>query len=190
MNLVNFTVGEDVRIGRDLVAREVVVTDEVLAWLVHVHSVGQLLAAEQNGETVTAVVGLVALADFERVVGEVVVHDVRQIVANGEEAEDLTVMVQELLLGGYLTTAELFLQEFKKFGVLPHLNGLLALLEGIRRCWLRRRQGTSLLLHTDKAFESYRGRRIVVTATGERVQIWRRLDRPLHLSDNLISAST
>lgn len=155
LDLVNFTVGEDVSCGRDFVASQVVVANEVLAWLVHVHSVRQLLAAEKHGETITAIVGLVAFANLKRVVGEVVVHDVRQIVAYGEEAEHLTVMVQELLLGGQLSTAERLLQEFQKFGILLHLNGLLARLEGIRRCLLGRRQVTSLLLHTDKAFESY-----------------------------------
>ena len=95
---VDAPVGVDVRGWCDLIAGQIVVTDEVLAWLVHIEAVWQLLAAKKNGEGVTSVVGVVALANLERVIGQVVVHHVGQVVAGREEAEHAAVVVQELFL--------------------------------------------------------------------------------------------
>jgi hypothetical protein len=46
----------------------------------------------------------VRLIDFNCVIGQVIVNDVRQVLTEGEEAEHLTIVVQELLLGSNLTT--------------------------------------------------------------------------------------
>ena len=153
LDLVGLAVGVDVGLGGDLVAGQVVVTDEVLAWLVDVHAVGEFLAAEEDSESVSAVVGAVALADLESVVGQVVVHDVWQVLALGEESEDLAIVVEELLLSGDLATAELLLEELQQLGVLLHGHGLLARLEVVCGAGQRGRQITSLLLY-NKAFES------------------------------------
>ena len=95
---VDAPVGVNVRRGCDLVAGQIVVTDEVLAWLVHIEAIWQLLAAQKNGKGVTSVVRVVALANLERVIGQVVVHHVGQLVAGREEAENATVVVHELFL--------------------------------------------------------------------------------------------
>ena len=153
LDLVDSAVGVDARIRRDLVASQVVVTNEGVSGLVHIDAVGELLTAKVDGETIPAVVGLMALTDFKGVIAEVVVHDVGKVFALSEEAEHLTVEVQELLLGGDLTASELLLEELQELGVLLLRHGLLALNEVVTRNGNRRRQFTSLLLF-NKAFES------------------------------------
>lgn len=91
-------VGIDVRLGSDLVASQVVVADEVLAWLVHVVAVGELCTAQVHRERIPAVVGAVVLTDLEGVVRQIVMDRVGQVVAGAEEAEDAPVEVEELLL--------------------------------------------------------------------------------------------
>ena len=82
---INTAVGVDVRCWCDLVAGQVVVTDEVLAWLVYIKAVWQLLSTQQHCKRVSTVVRVVALANLERIIRQVVVHNVWQFVAGGEE---------------------------------------------------------------------------------------------------------
>ena len=153
LDVIDSAVGIDARVRRDLVASQVVVTDEGVTRLVHIDTVGQLLTAEVDGETIPAVVGLVALANFKGVIAEVVVHDEGKVFALGEETEHLTVVIQELLLGGHLTASELLLEELQELRVFLLRHRLLALDEVVTRNGNRRRQFTSLLLF-NKAFES------------------------------------
>lgn len=99
----------------DLIASQVVVADEILAWLVHVKAVWQLLSSQKKRKRVASVIGSMGLSDLNGVVGQVVVHDERQVLTGREEAQDLTVVVEELLLGRNLATAEFLLE------VLEHL---------------------------------------------------------------------
>lgn len=122
--LVDALDGEDSAVGvnvagwGDLIGSQVVVTDEVLAWLVHVEAVWKLLSAEEEGEGVTAVVWMVHLANFEGVIGQVVVDGVLELITLTEEAEDLTIVVEELLLTGNLATTEGLLEELLHLAVL------------------------------------------------------------------------
>jgi len=52
------------------------------------------------------------LTNFNRVVSKEVVHNERKVLASGEEAQNLAVLVEELLLAGNLTATKLFLHEF------------------------------------------------------------------------------
>jgi len=128
-NIVHPSVGIDAGCGRNFIACQVVITDEALARLVHVDTVGQLLATEVDGESIPTVVSLVALTDLESIVTQVVVHDERKIFTLGEEAQDLAVMVQELLLAVNFTTTKLLLKELEEFRVLLLRLRLLGLLE-------------------------------------------------------------
>ena len=151
---VDAAVGVDVGGWGDLVASQVVVTDEVLAWLVDIETVWELLSAEEHGESISSVIGVVALTDLEGVIGEIVVDDVGEIVLGGEETEDATIVVQELLLGLDFAATEALLHEVSHLGVVDARLGDLRLLEvvfGGSRC---RWQGSSLTLHNYKAFES------------------------------------
>lgn len=95
---VDASVGVDVRGRCDLIAGKIVVTDEVLTWLVYIEAIWQLLTAKKNGEGVTTVVRVVALTNLERVIRQVVVHHIRQVVAGREETENATIVVEELFL--------------------------------------------------------------------------------------------
>jgi hypothetical protein len=76
------------------------------------------LSAEEKGETVTAIVGVVHLADLNGVVGQEVVNDERKVLADAEEAEHFAVVVEELLLRGDAATSERLFHEFLKVIVL------------------------------------------------------------------------
>lgn len=130
---VDAPVGVNVRGGCDLIAGQIVVTDEVLAWLVHIEAIWQLLAAKKNGEGVTSVVRVVALTNLERVVSQVVVHHVGQLVARREETENATVVVQELFLGLYFAATEALFHEVAHLGVVNAWLGDLGLLEVVAR---------------------------------------------------------
>ena len=93
LDIVDPAVRVDARCGRDLIAREVVIANEALARLVNVNAIGKFLAAEVDGESIPSVVSLVALADLEGIVAQVVVHDEGKIFTLCEEAEDLTIVV-------------------------------------------------------------------------------------------------
>lgn len=96
---VDATVGIDVGGWGDLVAGQVVVADESLAGLVDVVAVWESRSTEEDSEGVSTVVRVVALTDFEGVISQVVVDGVWEVLAGGKEAENLTIFVQELLLG-------------------------------------------------------------------------------------------
>lgn len=96
---VDATVGIDVGGWGDLVAGQVVVADESLAGLVDVVAVWESRSTEEDSEGISTVVRVVALTDFEGVVSQVVVDGVWEVLAGGKEAENLTIFVQELLLG-------------------------------------------------------------------------------------------
>jgi len=106
---IDAAVSVDIGCGGDLVASQVVVTDEALAWLVSVVAIGKLLAAEQESKGIPAVVGEVALTDLKSVISQVVVDSVGEIVTSGEVAEHLAVFVQELLLGHNFAATHLLL---------------------------------------------------------------------------------
>ena len=94
-----------------------------------------------------------ALTDLESVIGEVVVHDVGQVVAACEETQDAAIIVQELLLGLNLATTETLLHEVSHLGVVDSRLGDLRLLEVVSRCSGCSGEGSSLALNNYKAFE-------------------------------------
>ena len=145
-------IGVDVGLRSDLIASQVVVTDEVLAWLVHLVAVGQLSAAQVNRECISTVVWAVVLTDLESVIGQIVVHGVGQVVASAEETEDVSVEVEELLLRVDLATTELLLHKVLHLWVVLARHWLLGDLEVILGLGLGGRKLTSLFLY--KAFES------------------------------------
>jgi hypothetical protein len=93
----------------NFIASQVVVTNEVLAWLVYIKPVWELLSSQQKRKRITAIVGSVTFSDLNRVVSEVVVDDVRQLIMDRVKTEHLAVVVKELFLGSnFATTKTLF----------------------------------------------------------------------------------
>ena len=115
---VGSAVGADVARWSDLVGGQVVVADEVLAWLVHIEALWKSLSPEEESEGIAAVVWMVDLTDLEGIISKVVVDDVLEVIALAEEAEHLTVVVKELLLGLDLASAEGLLEELLHLSVL------------------------------------------------------------------------
>ncbi len=152
LNDEDAAVGVDVRLGRDLVASQVVVANKVLAWLVDVVAVWELRAAQVHREGVSAIVGAVVLADLESVISQVVVHGVRQVVTSAEESQDLSIEVKELLLGVDLAATKRLLHEVLHLRVVLAGHCLLRSLKVVLGLGLGRWQLDSLFLY--KAFES------------------------------------
>ena len=98
LNNVDLAIGVNVADWGNLVSGQVVVSNEALAWLVHIETVWQLLSSQEEREGITSIVGMVHFTDLDGIISQVVVDNVWEIVTDGEEAEDLTVMVKELLL--------------------------------------------------------------------------------------------
>ena len=80
---VDAAVGVDVGGWGDLVASQVVVTDEVLTWLIHIKSVWQFLSSQQNCKSVSSIIGIMALTDLKGIVSKVVMYDIWQLLAGG-----------------------------------------------------------------------------------------------------------
>lgn len=116
-DLINSTEGVDDTSWVDLVAGEVVIPNKVLAWLVHIKSVWKFLSSQEEGEGVTSVIWAVGLSDLDGVIGQVVVEDVWQVLADSEESEHLSVFVQELLLGGNFAATEALFKVLQKLNV-------------------------------------------------------------------------
>ena len=124
---VDLSIGVDVAVWGDLVSGQVVVSDELLSWLVDIKAVWKLSSSQKKGEGVTAIVSMVNLTDLNGVISQVVVDDVWEAVVSGEETEYFAVVVQELLLGFNLTTTEGFLEELNHLSILLWWNWNLAL---------------------------------------------------------------
>ena len=138
---VNLAVGVDVRFWSNLIASEVVVTDESLAWLVNVEAVGKLASAETDGEPVSSIVRAVNFTDLESIVSQIVVDNEGKVIALGEEAKHLTVVIQELLLRLNFAATEALLHVVSHLGVLLWLVGSLRddeVVIGVRLRWIQR----------------------------------------------------
>ena len=149
-DLKNAAESIDVALWGDLVAGQVVVANEGLSWLVDIEAVWELLSAEEQGKGVAAIVRVVNLTDLDSVVGKVVVDNVWEVVATGEEAEDFPVVVEELLLGGNFATTEGLLEELLHLWV--SLRGNLDQRRGEVVDWALLSGGKlgTLALHTDE----------------------------------------
>ena len=149
---VDAAVSVDIGCGGDLVACQIVVTDEALAWLVSVVAIWELLTAEKEGKGISTVVRVMALTDFESVISQVIVDSVGEIITGSEVAEHLAVVVQELLLGLNFAATKLFLHEVAHFRVINLRYWNLRLGKVVHRGRLGSWQLNSSLLY--KAFES------------------------------------
>lgn len=89
----------------NLIERQVIIAHENETRLSNCERVGDLPALKKLSEVVTAIIGGVHFSNFYGIIRQVVVHDERQIVPASVEAEDLAVIVQELLLRGDTATA-------------------------------------------------------------------------------------
>ena len=98
--------------------------------------IGQLLSSEQESEGVATIVGGVNFSDLNSVISQVVVDNEGQVFGSSEEAEDLSVVVQELLLGGDFTATEGLFEELLHLTVTLGGNSVLRLAKGIIRSGL------------------------------------------------------
>ena len=73
---IDSAIGIDVALWSDLVSSHIVVSNELLSWLVHIESVWKLLSSQEKWEGVTSIVRVVDLTDLHSVIGQVVVNHI------------------------------------------------------------------------------------------------------------------
>jgi len=103
--------------GVDFIASQVVVTNKVETGLVNITSEGETLSVQKLWEVVAAIVGVVNLTDLDGVISQEVVNNKWKIFAVSIEAQNLAILVKELLLAGYLTTTQGLFHVFLHFVV-------------------------------------------------------------------------
>lgn len=106
MDVEEATKSIDGLIGVDLIAGQVVVTNEAETGLVNIRSEGELLSSKELWEGVTTVVGVMNFTDLNSVISQVVLEDERKIFRLAEEAEHFAVVIKELLLASNFATAK------------------------------------------------------------------------------------
>ena len=139
-------IGIDVAIGLNLVVGQIVISHEAEARLRHGEAVRNLPPLQEKGKVITAVVRGVHLSNLYGVIGEIVVDDERQVVPSCVEAEDFTIVVQELLLRGHTAATERFLHELLQVGGFLNLR-LLVLSLGKVVPWKPFSRGLRLFLY-------------------------------------------
>ena len=85
--------------------------------LCHLEVTRQSLSLHQKGEVVATVIRVVHFSDFNGVISKEIVNDEGKFVEAGEEAEDLSVVVEELLLALDSATAKRFLHVLLEAGI-------------------------------------------------------------------------
>lgn len=73
---IDSAIGIDVTLRGDLVSSHIVVSNELLSWLVHIESIWKLLSSQEKWEGVTSIVGVVDLTNLHSVIGQVVVNHI------------------------------------------------------------------------------------------------------------------
>ena len=111
LNFKFTSVSNDVAGRGDLIAGQIVISDEGLAWLVHVETVWEFLSTEKQCKGVSSVVGVVDLTDLNGIVSQVVMDNKRKTIIFGEETQNLSVFIQKLLLRGNLAATKALFKE-------------------------------------------------------------------------------
>ena len=142
--------GVDVACWGDLIAGQVVVSNEGLTWLVDIEAVWKFLSTEEQGKGIATIVGVVHLTDLNGVIGQVVVYYEWKVAALCKEAKYTAVVIQELLLGSNFATTKSFLKELFHLRVSLWWNLNLRVCEVVDwalLCWCKL---TSGVLNNDK----------------------------------------
>ena len=110
-NLEDAAKSIDITVWCDLIAGQVVVSNEGLSWLVHIKAVWKFLSTEEEGESVATIVGVMNLTDLNGVIGQIVVYYEWKIVTTGKEAKHMAIVIQELLLRSNFASTKSLLKE-------------------------------------------------------------------------------
>ena len=126
----------DATTGEDLITGQVVISDKGLTRLLYLTGVGQFLSSEEAGKRVKSVILVMGLTDLNGIVSQVVVDHKRSVLVGAVESEDLSVVIQELLLRGNLATSELLLKVLEHESITLGGNWDLFVVEGVLRQFL------------------------------------------------------
>lgn len=111
LNFKFTSVSNDVAGRGNLIAGQVVISDEGLAWLVDVKAVWEFLSTEKKCKGISSVIGVVDLTDFNSVISQVVMDNKWKTIVFGEETQNLSVFIQKLLLRGNLPATKALFKE-------------------------------------------------------------------------------
>jgi hypothetical protein len=86
-------------------------------WLGNGEGLGELLTLHQESEIIATVVRMVYLSDLNGIISKEVVDDEGKVVEAGEESQNTTIIIQELLLALHTATTEGLLHILLERGV-------------------------------------------------------------------------
>ena len=113
----------------NLITSQIMIANELLSWLIHIESLWQLLSSKINGEGISSIIWEMAFSDLNSIVSQEIVPHELKVLTDGEESQNFSIVVQELLLGSNSSSSELLFEEFKKFLILLWWNWSLFLNE-------------------------------------------------------------
>jgi len=116
-------VAVDFRIRHDLIARQVVVTDESLSWLFDIVCLGELSPGKELRERVVSIILSVHFEYLHGIVCQEVSNDEGPVLEFTVEAKDFPIVIEELFLGLYFASSELFLHVMKHLRIFFGENG-------------------------------------------------------------------
>lgn len=131
LDLETSSISNQVSFAIDLIASQIMITNELLSWLIHIESLWQLLSSKINGEGISSVIWEMAFSDLNGIVSQEIVPHELKVLTDGEKSQNFSIVVQELLLGSNSSSSEFLFEEFKKFLVLLWWNWSLLLNERV-----------------------------------------------------------
>ena len=73
-NLIDSSIGIDVANWSDFISSHIVVSNELLAWLVHSEFIWELLSSQEEWEGITTIIWVVDFTDLYCIVSQIVMH--------------------------------------------------------------------------------------------------------------------
>lgn len=126
------SISNKILIWANLITGKISISNELLSWLVYSEGFWELLSSQVDGEGVSAVVGEVTFSNLDGIVSKEVMPDELETFRLNEESENLSVEVEELLLGSNLSSSEFLFQELKELLILLNNMWHLGLSETVR----------------------------------------------------------
>ena len=73
-NLIDSSIGIDVANWSDFISSHIVISNELLAWLVHSEFIWELLSSQEEWEGITTIIWVVDFTDLYCIVSQIVMH--------------------------------------------------------------------------------------------------------------------
>ena len=112
-------------------ACQVSISNELLAWLIHIECLWQSLPSQVHRERISTIIREMYLSDLNSIISKEVVPLELKVTTLSVESEHLSVIIQELFLGWHTSATKFLLQELQELWVLLWWNWFLRYAEAI-----------------------------------------------------------